>query len=116
MTLSDQIKNQLINELELSEEEATIFLSLIKFEKTSSTNFKRLVGDKSEQWKKICKGLEQKGMIIEISKDVFQNLHPRFAVVNRYRRLCEEKNVIFKKNIKIDNIGILLEGYQNNHD
>lgn len=112
----DQIKNDLINELELSEEEATIFISLIKYGKTSSINFKRLFDDKPEQWKNICKELEQKGMIIEIDKDIFQNLHPRFAIVNRYRRLCKEKNIVFKKNIKIDNIGILLEGYQNKRD
>ncbi len=116
MTLFDLIKNDLIDELELSEEEATVFISLIKFEKTSSINFKSLFDDKPEQWKKICKELEQKGMIIEINKDVFQNLHPRFAIVNRYRRLCKEKNIVFKKNIKIDNIGILLEGYQNKKD
>jgi hypothetical protein len=59
-----------------------------------------------------CKKLEQKGMIIEIQENEFQVLHPRFAIVNRYRRLCEEKNIQFKKNIQIDNIGIMLENYQ----
>ena len=51
-------------------------------------------------------------MIIEIKENEFQVLHPRFAIVNRYRRLCEEKNIQFKKNLKIDNIGIMLENYQ----
>jgi hypothetical protein len=55
-------------------------------------------------------------MIIEINKNEFQVLHPRFAIVNRYRRLCEEKNIQFKKNIKIDNIGIMLERYQDKKD
>ena len=59
-----------------------------------------------------CKKLEQKGMIIEIKENEFQVLHPRFAIVNRYRRLCEEKNIQFKKNTKIDNLGIMLENYQ----
>ncbi|HYO06738.1 MAG TPA: hypothetical protein VER14_07125, partial [Phototrophicaceae bacterium] len=59
-----------------------------------------------------CKKLEQKGMIIEIKENEFQALHPRFAIVNRYRRLCSEKNIQFKKNIKIDNIGVMLENYQ----
>jgi predicted transcriptional regulator len=109
---TNQLKKNLIDELELCEEEAEIFLALIKEEKTSSENFKKLFNHKTEEWVKNCKKLEQKGMIIEINKNEFQALHPRFAIVNRYRRLCEEKNIQFKKNIKIDNMGIMLEGYQ----
>jgi sugar-specific transcriptional regulator TrmB len=112
MNQINQLKKNIVNDLELSEEEAEIFLALIKEEKTSSTNFIRHFGCNVEKMIENCKKLEQKGMIIELNENEFQALHPRFAIVNRYRRLCAEKNLQFKKNIKIDNIGIMLENYQ----
>ncbi len=112
MNQINQLKKNIVNDLELSEEEAEIFLALIKEEKTSSANFIKHFGWKAEKMIENCKKLEQKGMIIELNENEFQALHPRFAIVNRYRRLCAEKNIQFKKNIKIDNIGIMLENYQ----
>lgn len=112
MNQINQLKKNIVNDLELSEEEAEIFLALIKEEKTSSTNFIKHFDGNAEKMIENCKKLEQKGMIIELNENEFQALHPRFAIVNRYRRLCAEKNIQFKKNIKIDNIGIMLENYQ----
>lgn len=100
-------------DLELCDDETEIFLAMVKAEKTSSSSFKIHSKFTKEKIIGICKNLEQKGMIIEINKNEFQVLHPRFAIVNRYRRMCEEKNIQFKKNIKIDNIGLMLENYQN---
>ena len=48
-------------------------------------------------------------MVIEITRTEFESLHPRFAVTNRYRRRCNEDNIPFKKNLRVDNIGIVLE-------
>jgi predicted transcriptional regulator len=112
MNQINQLKKNIVNDLELSEEEAEIFLALIKEEKTSSTNFIKHFDWNAEKMIENCKKLEQKGMIIELNENEFQALHPRFAIVNRYRRLCAEKNIQFKKNVKIDNIGIMLEKYQ----
>jgi sugar-specific transcriptional regulator TrmB len=111
-----QLKKNLITELELSHDEVEIFMSLIKAGKTSSNNFIIHSNYTKEKTIEICKELEQKGMIIEISNNEFQVLHPRFAIVNRYKRMCKEKETEFKKNTKIDNIGLMLEKYQNNND
>jgi hypothetical protein len=111
-----QLKENLIAELELSHDEVEIFMSLIKAEKTSSNNFIIQSKYTKEETIEICKELEQKGMIIEISNNEFQGLHPRFAIVNRYKRMCKEKGAEFKKNTKIDNIGLMLEKYQNKND
>jgi predicted transcriptional regulator len=107
-----QLKKNLMEDLELCKEEAEIFLALIEEGKTSSEDFKKKLDCTTEEMVENCKRLEQKGMVIEINKNEFQVLHPRFAIVNRYRRICAEKNIQFKKNIKIDNIGIMLERYQ----
>ena len=112
MNQINQLKKNIVENLELCEEEAEIFIALIKEEKTSTINFKKQFDTNPEKMIQNCRKLEQKGMIIEINENEFQALHPRFAIVNRYRRLCEEKNIQFKKNIKIDNIGIMLENYQ----
>ena len=56
-----------------------------------------------------AKSLVGRGMVIEITKTEFESLHPRFAITNRYRRRCEEDGIPFKKNLKVDNIGIILE-------
>ena len=53
-------------------------------------------------------------MLIEVSPTEYESLHPRFAASNRYKILCEEENIEFKKNIKIDNIGLILEGHFEN--
>jgi hypothetical protein len=53
-------------------------------------------------------------MLIETSLGEYESLHPRFAASNRYRILCEEEHVEFKKNIRIDNIGLALESYYEN--
>ena len=113
MNQIDQLKKNLIDDLQLCNDEAELFLALVKSEKTSSKHFNIPSTFKNEKTIGICKNLEQKGMVIEINKNEFQVLHPRFAIVNRYRRICEEKNIQFKKNTKIDSIGIMLERYQN---
>lgn len=106
------IRESLIKELQIDELEADIFMALMKVEKTTSQALHKYTNLADEQIIEISKTLEQKGMVIEINKNVFRALHPRFAIVNRYRRICEANNTPFKKNIKIDNLGIILERYQ----
>jgi hypothetical protein len=48
-------------------------------------------------------------MIIDITATEYEALHPMFAITNRYKRRCQEDNIAFKKNLKIDAIGKLLE-------
>lgn len=53
--------------------------------------------------------LIKNGGFIDITKTEFESMHPRFAVVNMYRRMCERENIVFKKNLLVDNISIVLE-------
>jgi len=62
-----------------------------------------------EEASMVANSLMEKGMIINISQSEYESLHPRFAISNRYRRLCEEDNIPYRKNLLIDNIGIVLE-------
>ena len=107
------IKILLIEHLQMNELETDIFLALMKSEKTTSRGFQEKTNLTVDQIIEISKGLENKGMVIEINKNEFRALHPRFAIVNRYRRICQANNILFKKNTLIDNLGIMLENYQN---
>jgi len=110
---ANQIKILLIEQLQMSELENKIFLALKKTEKTTAPGLKENANLAADQIIEISKSLEKKGMVIEVNKNEFRALHPRFAIVNRYRRICQANNILFKKNTLIDNIGIMLENYQN---
>ena len=113
MNRIDHIKIVLMEELQINNLETDIFLALMKSEKTTSFGMQENLNLAPDQIIEIAKSLESKGMVIEINKNEFRALHPRFAIVNRYRRICQENNIEFKKNTKIDNLGIMLENYQN---
>ena len=113
MNQTSQIKTLLKEQLQMNELETNIFLALMKSEKTTSRGFQEKTNLTVDQIIEISKGLENKGMVIEINKNEFRALHPRFAIVNRYRRICQANNILFKKNTLIDNLGIMLENYQN---
>lgn len=113
MNQTSQIKTLLKEQLQMNELETDIFLALMKSEKTTSRGFQEKTNLTVDQIIEISKGLENKGMVIEINKNEFRALHPRFAIVNRYRRICQANNILFEKNTLIDNLGIMLENYQN---
>ena len=109
MFLNANHYNIFTNDLQLSNVETQIFLLIIsqgmlKIEQISI----ELNLDKSH-CREIIESLINKNMIIEFSKNLFESFHPRFAIINRYKRLCLEKDVPWRKNAMIDNLAIILE-------
>jgi sugar-specific transcriptional regulator TrmB len=102
-----------MKELEMNELEVAVFLALIKAENSNPKEIQNSLNKSNSEIIEISKALELKGMVIEINKNEFRALHPRFAVVNRYRKICEANNREFKKNLKIDQLAIMVEKYQN---
>jgi len=107
------IKSLLKNELLMEESEVEVFLALVKIEKSTSKEIENFTNKSKDEIIEIAKRLESKGMVIEVNRNEFRALHPRFAVVNRYRKLCASKNIEFKKNLKIDQLAVIIEKYQN---
>lgn len=109
------VEQAIISELRITEDETRVFLAIVKNGKMDPTGISDLLGWASEQRAlEAAKSLVKRGMVIDITKTEFESLHPRFAITNRYRRRCEEDGIPFKKNLRVDNIGILLEGpYEN---
>jgi sugar-specific transcriptional regulator TrmB len=102
------VKKYLIRELKLSDEESESFLFIIK---NGKSNLEKIAESSKCSKNKVFDTLEslvEKGMIINISAE-YESLHPKFAIVNRYRRLCQNDNLPFKKNLLIDSLGTVLQ-------
>jgi sugar-specific transcriptional regulator TrmB len=98
------------SELKISEDEAKVYIAIVKTGKMGPAKISIALGWSDEQRALVAaKSLVDRGMVIEITDTEFESLHPRFAITNRYRRRCMEEGIPFKKNLKIDNIGIALE-------
>lgn len=104
------VEQFIISELKISEDEAKVYIAIVKKGKMDPAKISSAIGWNDEQRTlATAKSLVNRGMVIEITKTEFESLHPRFAITNRYRSRCEEDRIPFKKNLKIDNIGIVLE-------
>ena len=95
--------------LELSDEETKIFMYIVFEGMKGIKEISDHCGITVNGSKKLIVSLISKNILLEYSQDVYEVFHPRFAVINRYKRLCEEKNVEFKKNSLIDSLGLFLE-------
>jgi sugar-specific transcriptional regulator TrmB len=103
------VEQAIVSELRISEDEAKVFLAIVKDGKMDAAKLSSALGWTEQRALAAAKSLVGRGMAIEITKTEFESLHPRFAITNRYRRRCEEDGIPFKKNLKVDNIGIVLE-------
>ncbi len=111
MTINPSNMEQVLtSELKISEDEAKVYIAIVKKGKMDPPKISIALGWSDEQRAFVtAKSLVNRGMVIEITSTEFESLHPRFAITNRYRRRCEEDHMPFKRNLKIDNIGIALE-------
>ena len=104
-----QIEENLVSEIKLTNIQAKIFLLVV-------TNGK-MTGKQIAQKLKIpfnnaldnSKDLMSLGAFIDMPNDEFEAMHPRFTAVNMYRKMCEREKIEFKKNLMVDNIGVVLE-------
>ncbi|MEO9363480.1 MAG: helix-turn-helix domain-containing protein [Nitrososphaera sp.] len=104
------VEQAIVEELKISPEEARTYVAIVKAGKMDASRIAKATGiDDEKQAQAVAKSLVGRGMVIEITATEFESLHPRFAVTNRYRRRCAEDGIPFKKNLRVDNIGIVLE-------
>ena len=104
------VDQSIVSELKISNDEAQVFIIIVKKGRMDPAKISGALGWNDEERALIAaRSLVARGMVIDITKTEFESLHPRFAITNRYRRRCEEDGIPFKKNLKVDNIGILLE-------
>jgi predicted transcriptional regulator len=105
----DTIEEKLVSELKLSPLQAKVFVLVINKGKMSAKNIAQHLRISESEALNVAKSLIEFGGFIDITKTEFESTHPRFAVVNMYRRMCLRENIPFKKNLLVDNISIILE-------
>lgn len=104
----ENIKDLLKSKINLSELEAQVFLHLIKNDKTSLERISKNLNLHLKETEELLKGLIEKGMILELS-GLYQTFHPKFSIINAYRRHCLENGIEFKKNVQIDSLASSIE-------
>lgn len=105
----DTVEEKLVSELRLSPIQAKVFVLVVKNGKMSAENMAKKLGISNSVALDTAQSLIDLGGFIDITKTEFESTHPRFAVVNMYRRMCQRENIQFKKNLLVDNISIILE-------
>ena len=105
----DTVEDKLVSEVRLSPLQAKVFVSIIKKGKMTAEAIAKNLGISTNEALDAAKKLIDLGGFIDITKTEFESTHPRFAVVNMYRRMCQRENIPFKKNLLVDNISIVLE-------
>ena len=105
----DTAEEKIVSELKLSPLQAKIFVLVIKNGKMTAEDISKKLQISNDEALANAKNLIDLGGFIDITKSEFESMHPRFAVVNMYRRMCTRENIQFKKNLLVDNIAIVLE-------
>ncbi|MGI0082735.1 MAG: helix-turn-helix domain-containing protein [Nitrosopumilaceae archaeon] len=105
----NNVEEKLVSELRLSPLQAKVFLLVVKGGRMTAEAIAENLGISNSEALENAKKLMEVGGFIDITKTEFESMHPRFAVVNMYRRMCQRENIQFKKNLLIDNIAIVLE-------
>lgn len=103
------MEEDLINEVKLTPLEAKVFLLITTGGKMDVYKIAEKLGIGNNEALDTAKKLVELGGFIDISPTEFEAMHPRFTAVNMYRKMCLRENIVFKKNLVVDNIGVALE-------
>ena len=104
-----QIENLLVSEIKLSPIQARIFLLVVTHGIMNAENIAKQLEISTDEASDNSKKLMELGGFIDMPDNEFEAMHPRFTAVNMYRKMCEREQIEFKKNLKVDNIGVVLE-------
>jgi predicted transcriptional regulator len=105
----NNVEEKLASELRLSPIQTKVFVLVIKNGKMSAETMAKKLEISDSVALETAQSLVELGGFIDITTTEFESTHPRFAVVNMYRRMCQRENIQLKKNTLIDNISIVLE-------
>ena len=105
----NKIEKDLTLVVRLTSIQAKIFLLIVTEGKMTFQIISNKLGISVDEASANCKQLIGLGGFIEITENEFEAMHPRFTAVNMYRRMCEKEKIEFKRNVVVDNIGVVLE-------
>lgn len=109
MSLLQRVEDDLVSEVQLEPVQAKVYLLVTCRGKMSPQMIADRLKISADTAKKASRDLVELGAFIDISETEFEAMHPRFTAVNMYRRTCVRRNITFKRNSIVDNIGVVLE-------
>ena len=98
----------LTGHLRLSELDARAFLDVTAAGPSGPSEAAARLGVGEGRALESLRRLEELGGVIEVS-GAYRAMHPRFSVVNMYRRACEASGAKFGRNDEVDALGAALE-------
>jgi len=104
-----KITQILVSEIKLSEIQSKIFLHIVINGKMKTSQIANDLNISLDDANLNSKKLVELGGFIDMPNKEFEAMHPRFTAVNMYRKMCEREQKEFKKNLDVDNIGVVLE-------
>ena len=104
-----QIEKNLISEIKLTILQCKIFLLVVTKGKMTAEEISKNLEISLKDASETSKELIDLGAFIDMPNDEFEAMHPRFTAVNMYRKMCIREEIEFKKNLTVDNIGVVLE-------
>jgi predicted transcriptional regulator len=104
-----KIEKNLISEIKLTILQSKIFLLVVTKGKMTAEQISKNLEISLTDASKTSNELIALGAFIDMPNDEFEAMHPRFTAVNMYRKMCEREKIEFKKNLTVDNIGVILE-------
>lgn len=104
-----KIENDLVSEIGLNPLEAKVFLLVTTQGMMSVKQISQILKIEKNTVQVTAKRLQELGAFIDMPELNFEAMHPRFTAVNMYRKSCQRKNIEFKRNKIVDNIGVVLE-------
>lgn len=110
LELSDIEKN-LVKHIHLEPIHARVFLLVTTTGKMSVSDISSRLDMPLEDAVLTCRHLVKQGGFIDMSETEFEAMHPRFTVVNMYKRMCESRDIKFGRNDTVDGMGAFLEKY-----
>ena len=93
----ESVEEKLVSEVGLEPLQARVFVLIIKNGKMTAEVIAKNLGISTKEALDTANKLIDLGGFIDITKTEFESTHPRFAVVNMYRRICQRENILFKK-------------------
>jgi hypothetical protein len=106
---TEKIINSLILELDLAENDAFVFLYIVERGKSTIRRMSADLNIDEESVVSSIRTLRDHGMLFNMTSSEYETFHPRFSIVNGHRFKCDMLGVPFKKNIKVDLLGAILE-------
>ncbi|QDI89277.1 hypothetical protein Nisw_06945 [Candidatus Nitrosopumilus sp. SW] len=107
--MDSKIESDLISEIHLNPIQARVYLLVTCYGKMTPQIISEKLKISFDDAQTAAKDLMNLGAFIDISETEFEAMHPRFTVVNMYRRMCQRENIEFKRNKIVDSIGVVLE-------